>query len=61
MRTSEAISIVKGITPDCSKTETLAAWQTLVDSGTVWNMGKQYSQMAACMIAAGTLERNPAE
>jgi len=60
MSTSEAISIVKGDTPDCSKHETLAAWQHLVDNGTIWNMGYRYSALAACMIEAGTLERNPA-
>ncbi len=60
MNTSTAISIVKGHTPDCSKEEILSAWQWLVDSGTVWNMGKHYSNLAACMIAAGTLERNAA-
>lgn len=60
MKTSDAISIVKGLTPDCSKAEITAAWQHLVDVGTVWNMGPHYSRLAACMIEAGTLERNAA-
>jgi hypothetical protein len=60
MNTSGAISIVKGLTPDCSREEIRKAWQHLVDTGTVWNMGLRYSQMAACMIEAGTLERNAA-
>lgn len=61
MNTSDAISIVKGYTPDCSKAEIIEAWQCLVDNGTVWNMGHHYSLMASCMIEAGALERNAAE
>jgi hypothetical protein len=60
MTTGEAISIVKGQTPDCSREQIRKAWQHLVDTGTIWNMGKDYSLMASCMIAAGTLERNAA-
>lgn len=58
MTTSDAISIIKGITPDCSREETLKAWQHLVDNGTVWRMGLDFSRLAACMIEAGTLTRN---
>lgn len=61
MTTSAAISVIKGVTPDCSREEIRNAWQHLVDVGTVWRMGAEYSRMAACMIEAGTLERNPAE
>lgn len=60
MNNSEAISIVKGHTPDCSKEEITKAWQYLVDNGAVWDLGKKFSLMASCMIAAGTLERNGA-
>jgi len=60
MNNSAAISIVKGQTPDCSREEIRKAWQWLVDSGKVWDMGSHYSHLAACMIEAGTLERNPA-
>jgi hypothetical protein len=60
MRTSEAISIIKGYTPDCSRAEILEAWQHLVDVGTIWNMGEHWSKLAACMIEAGTLKRNEA-
>lgn len=60
MNTSTAISIVKGKTPDCSTEEVRVAWQRLVDTGTVWNMGEWYSKMASCQIEAGTLERNEA-
>lgn len=65
MNTSDAIAIVKGRTPDCSREEIRSAWQHLVNTGTVWNMekygrGQWYAQMASCMLEAGILERNAA-
>lgn len=56
----EARDIIKGFRPDCSREEIRKAWQYLVDTGVVWTMGKWFSDMAACQIAAGTLERNGA-
>lgn len=60
MNTNDAISIVKGKTPDCSREEIRSAWQVLVDTGVVWEMGTWFSKMASCQIEAGTLERNEA-
>lgn len=60
MSKTEAQQIIKGDIPDCSREEIRKAWQSLVDSGEVWNMGKWFSELAACQIAAGTLERNAA-
>lgn len=60
MSTQEAKDIIQGRTPDCSREEIRNAWQTLVNDGSVWSMGKWWSDMAACQIAAGTVERNEA-
>ena len=56
----DATDIITGRLPDCSKEDIRRAWQYLVDRGTVWSMGKWWSDMAACQIAAGTIERNAA-
>lgn len=60
MTNREAMRIANGKTPDCSREEIRQAWQHLVDTGAVWSMGNWYSQMASCMLEAGTLERNAA-
>lgn len=60
MTVTEALRIVKGQTPDCSKAETTSAWQLLVDNGMIWDMTPHYARLAACMIEAGVLKRNPA-
>lgn len=60
MTSAEAKAIVRGKTPDCSRDEIHAAWQYLVDNGEVWDMTIRESRLAACMIEAGTLERNAA-
>lgn len=57
MTAETAMQIVNGKTPDCSREEIRRAWQILVDTGVVWEMGTWYSQMASCQIEAGTLER----
>lgn len=58
----EAIDIIKGNLPyiDATPADKRNAWQFLVDQGSVWDMGTWWSNMAACQIAAGTLERNAA-
>lgn len=58
MTISRAISIIKGHVPDISHAEVIEAWQLLVDEGTIWRMGAPFDKLAACMIEAGTLERN---
>lgn len=60
MNSAEAKAIVKGKTPDCSRDEITAAWQLLVDTGEIWDMTIRESRLAACMIEAGTIERNAA-
>lgn len=60
MTQADAIEIVKLRRPDCSKAEINDAWQFLVDNGTVWSLGRWYSDMASCLLASGTLERNAA-
>lgn len=58
MTQQDAKNIILGYIPDCSKEETVAAWQFLVDDGSIWDMGRKISLMASCMCEAGTLERN---
>lgn len=60
MSNSEAVSIIKGHIPDCSREEIRNAWQHLIDDGVIWRMNKWWTDMAACQIAAGTVERNAA-
>lgn len=58
--TSAAIAVIKDQLPDCSIRDKQDAWQYLVDTGVVWRLGSWYSNMAAEMLSAGTLERNEA-
>jgi len=60
MTQRDAIAIVKGQTPDCSRDEIRDAWQKLVDDGTIWRMEKRLTDMACCLIASGNIERNAA-
>lgn len=60
LTTSEAINIVRGNVPDLSSDETAAAWQHLVDNGTIWSMGPWHVQMAECLLASGVVKRNAA-
>lgn len=60
MTSAEAKEIIKGAMPWCNADEVRAAWQYLVTTGEIWSMGYKISQMAACMLSAGTLERNAA-
>lgn len=50
---------ITGDFPDCSREEIAAAWQMLIDTGTVWGMGQWWSDMACSLIASGVVERNP--
>lgn len=60
MTQKEAKQVVEGFIPDCSKEYILSAWQFLIDDGSIWRMSRRYGELASCMIAAGTLERNAA-
>lgn len=60
MNNREAVQIINGDIPDCSREEIRKAWQSLVDSGAVWQMSGWWTKMASCQIEAGTLERNVA-
>jgi hypothetical protein len=60
MSQSEAIQIIYGDKPDCSHDEIAAAWQKVVDNGTIWRMEKRLVDMACCLIASGIVERNAA-
>lgn len=60
MTQSDAVQIVKGDKPDCSRQEITKAWQKLVNDGTIWRMEKRLTDMACAMLAAGVIERNAA-
>jgi len=57
-----ACSIVEGFDggTDASLEEQLAAWQYLIDSGTVWQLQGWYGRTAAALIEAGHCHRRAA-
>lgn len=60
MKQRDAEEVIRNNRPDCSREEIRRAWQTVVDNGTVWKMGKWYADMATCLISSGVIERNAA-
>lgn len=54
MNTFDAISIAEGI-EDSSVEEQIKAWQTLVDTGLVWQLQGWYGRTAQALIDEGII------
>lgn len=54
MDTTTAVFIAEGIV-EADEAETLAAWQTLVDTGLAWRLQGWFGRTAADLIDAGLI------
>lgn len=54
-RAKAAIGLVAGWTKAADPRDIKDAWQSLVDSGLVWQLDPWFGEMAAAMIADGEL------
>ncbi len=52
MNTFDAVMICEGV-EDATQEELIAAWQSLIDDGTVWTLQGSFGRQAKAMIEAG--------
>jgi len=53
MRTMVAVSIIEDGDPEVEPEVYIEAWQSLIDSGVVWQLQGSYGRMAVALIEAG--------
>lgn len=56
----DAVMIAEGVDP-ASYSETLAAWQHLIDTGLVWKLQSWFGRQAMTMIQNGICQPPPAK
>lgn len=52
-----ATMIAEGVEEPADENEYIEAWQTLVDTGTAWQLQGWFGRQAAAMIEAGILHK----
>jgi hypothetical protein len=60
MSPTEAKEIVVGQKKDCSREEVRKAWETLLNSGDLWQMSSYWRRMGSALYAAGEINHEEA-